>query len=59
MNSEQILDLFSVGPGKEEEVEKPKADKVATSKEVIQNLEALWDEKEYDDFEVDEFLKGL
>lgn len=52
MGTDQIIDLFSLEGGKEKE-------KVKTGGKAIEGLSALWDEGEYDDLEVDDFLLNL
>ncbi|KAJ3082443.1 TATA-binding protein-associated factor mot1 [Quaeritorhiza haematococci] len=71
MDTDQILDLFQVGAETATTTsKKQKAVASASSggaegsgkmsaKEVLEGLEGLWDEKQYEDLGVDEFLKGL
>ena len=63
MDTDQILDLFHVSAvtedsSKKKSVESKRTGK-ATTKEVLENLEALWDESQYDDMGVDSFLQRL
>ncbi|KAI9288630.1 hypothetical protein BC943DRAFT_288000 [Umbelopsis sp. AD052] len=64
MDSNQILDLFSVPGGNGEE--KPKKDtegeiaKRVGPKAVLDNLESLWDEKQYEEeYNIDNFISNL
>ncbi|KAJ3219778.1 TATA-binding protein-associated factor mot1 [Dinochytrium kinnereticum] len=63
MDTDQILDLFALGEEKKgKEVGKADDDgsgKKATMKEVLENLDGLWDEKQYDSLGVDDFLSNL
>ncbi|KAJ3045044.1 btaf1 RNA polymerase II, B-TFIID transcription factor-associated, 170kDa [Rhizophlyctis rosea] len=68
MNSDQILDLFSLDSGSASKDKKKKEDGAkkgggaggkSSMKEVLEGLEDVWDEKEYEEFEVGGFLKGL
>ena len=54
MDTEQILDLFSLG---DEPTKKIKEGKLS-AKKAIDNLEELWDESQYDDMH-EGFLKSL
>jgi hypothetical protein len=56
MNRDQILDLFSSEP---EAKPKESTNLKMTTKEVMENLSQLWDESEYDEFEMNAFLKNL
>ena len=56
MDTNQIFDLFSLE--NEEKSNKPINQKVG-SKEAIEGLEQLWDEDQYDDLEVNDFLQDL
>ncbi|KAI9209494.1 uncharacterized protein BJ171DRAFT_487176 [Polychytrium aggregatum] len=69
MDTDQILDLFSLDGGAGGDVggggaldqgrgAKKKEGKM-TAKEIVEGLENLWDEKQYEDLELDEFLKNL
>lgn len=61
MGTDQIIDLFSVDSG----IEGDKPEKAAASngkmgaKDVIENLGQLWDEAEYEDLKVDDFLNNI
>jgi hypothetical protein len=57
MDTDQILDLFSL-EGNSKEVAKKSTGKMG-AKEAMESLGQLWDESEYDDLQVDEFLTGL
>jgi TATA-binding protein-associated factor len=57
MGQDQILDLFQMGDSKDEG--KKRNDGPATQKELLENLDSLWDESQYDDFDTDTFLKQL
>ena len=58
MDTTQILDLFALeGDGQDEK--KVDETQQMTSKEAMENLSKLWDEKEYDDLGVDDFLSNL
>ena len=60
MDTNQILDLFNIDNSGESESKAGKSSQEKTSaKNAIENLEALWDESQYDDMEVNAFLKGL
>ena len=56
MDTNQIMDLFSLG--NDEPSEKVPASGKATAKQVLQGLDALWDESQYDDMQT-EFLRDL
>lgn len=57
MDTDQILDLFAIeGSAKSEK--KQTTGKMG-AKEALESLGQLWDESEYDDLQVDEFLSGL
>jgi TATA-binding protein-associated factor len=61
MGTDQIIDLFSLeGKGDEESKKKESTStgKVG-AKDVLEGLDQLWDEKEYDDLQVDDFLKNI
>ncbi|OZJ02562.1 hypothetical protein BZG36_04331 [Bifiguratus adelaidae] len=65
MDTDQILDLFNV-PSKDDEKSGKKANgeqkpiKKQTAKAVIENLETMWDEKQYDEeFNLDSFIQNL
>jgi TATA-binding protein-associated factor len=64
MDTDQILDLFGVGEsgGSGGDADRNSGDeqKKASTKEVLENLGSLWDEKQYESFEnVKDFLDGL
>ncbi|ORY95444.1 hypothetical protein BCR43DRAFT_301359 [Syncephalastrum racemosum] len=66
MDTDQILDLFNVG---EDDKKKKKTKEIAapddntgigSAKAVIEDLEALWDEKDYEEeYNIDSFISGL
>lgn len=60
MDTDQILDLFSLGSNdgskKKDQLDK---NKKSTTKEVLEGLEELADQDQYEDLDVNEFLKGL
>lgn len=66
MDTDQILDLFNVGED-DKKKKKPKqiteaddASGVGSAKAVIEDLEALWDEKDYEEeYNIDSFISGL
>ncbi|KAI8999803.1 SNF2 family N-terminal domain-containing protein [Gaertneriomyces semiglobifer] len=58
MDTDQVLDLFSLGP------EQPKKDKASDStkasrKEILEELEELADDEQYEDLDMSNFLSGL
>jgi TATA-binding protein-associated factor len=66
MDTDQILDLFNVSNGKEKDAtkKKPKAEGTAEglgpAKAVLENLENLWDEKDYEEeYNIDSFISSL
>ncbi|KAI8830149.1 hypothetical protein BC829DRAFT_410948 [Chytridium lagenaria] len=63
MDTDQILDLFAVGEDKKgKEVGKSDEEggaKKATMKEVLENLDGLWDEKQYESLDISGFLADL
>ncbi|KAL5034972.1 hypothetical protein BDV3_004461 [Batrachochytrium dendrobatidis] len=65
MDTSQILDLFSLdadakgGRGDTYGKAGDAGSGPVSAKKAIENLEGLWDESQYDDMHVDEFLKGL
>lgn len=66
MDTDQILDLFSLDDKKGKKTGAKSAPasaeqkgKKATTKEVLEGLDEMWNEAEYEEFGVDEFLKGL
>ncbi|TPX34202.1 hypothetical protein SmJEL517_g03103 [Synchytrium microbalum] len=56
---EQVLDLFKVDSGDGGSGAGGKGKGTTTSKEVLENLQELWKESDYDDLDVGSFLKGL
>ncbi|KAJ3098886.1 btaf1 RNA polymerase II, B-TFIID transcription factor-associated, 170kDa [Phlyctochytrium planicorne] len=63
MDTDQILDLFALGDEKKgKEVGATENDgsaKKATMKEVLENLDGLWDEKQYESLDIGGFLEKL
>lgn len=60
MDTDQILDLFSLGKGDDDKKKaKDKSNGKMSSKEVLENLDSLWDEKEYEDLSVNSFISSL
>jgi TATA-binding protein-associated factor len=62
MDSEQILDLFTLSPDRGSSSNEKTIDpnKKASVKEVLEDLEGLWDEKQYEEeFNLDDFLGKL
>jgi TATA-binding protein-associated factor len=64
MDTDQILDLFSIGGGEGgDDKKKDEAGgetKKASMKEVLEGLDQLWDEKQYESFEnVQDFVNSL
>ncbi len=57
MDSDQILEIFNVSSANAND--KDAKDKKLNSREVLQNLEELWDEEQYEDFEVTEYMKTM
>ena len=66
MDTDQILDIFSVPSNAGEERSRKKKDaegeiaKRVGPKAVLDNLETLWDEKEYEEeYNIDNFISNL
>ncbi|KAJ3070374.1 btaf1 RNA polymerase II, B-TFIID transcription factor-associated, 170kDa [Podochytrium sp. JEL0797] len=61
MDTNQILDLFALGgDGKAASNEPVDPNKKASTKEILEGLGQLWDEKQYESLDdMSEFLKGL
>lgn len=67
MDTDQILDLFNVTSSEEEKARKRKdfeaaatASKRTSTKAVLENLENLWDDKQYEEeYNLDSFIQGL
>jgi TATA-binding protein-associated factor len=66
MDTDQILDLFSGPSGAGEEKNRPRRDiegeiaKRVGPKAILDNLETLWDEKEYEEeYNIDNFISNL
>ena len=58
MDTDHILDLFQVGDSKSKETQNSKNEK-ASAKQVIQDLGELWDESQYEEMGLNEFVKSL
>ena len=64
MNTGDLLDLFSIETGevdkqiREEQMSDTK-DKPLSMKQVIESMEELWDEAEYDEYNLENFAKFL
>ena len=64
MGTEQIVDLFSIdssdGSGRaEDKKDASQTTGKVNAKDAVANLSQLWDEAEYEDLQVDDFLKNL
>jgi TATA-binding protein-associated factor len=62
MGTDQIIDLFTVDSGDGKGEDKKQAGNTAGkmgAKDAIANLGQLWDENEYEDLQVDDFLKNI
>ncbi|RCI04336.1 TATA-binding protein-associated factor mot1 [Rhizopus stolonifer] len=65
MDTDQILDLFNVGEGEDTKKKKAKnqdasAEGLGVAKAVLDNLETLWDEKDYEEeYNIDSFISSL
>ncbi|KAI9477717.1 MAG: hypothetical protein EXX96DRAFT_567910 [Benjaminiella poitrasii] len=65
MDTDQILDLFSVGNEDESTKKKAKNNDIATeglgpAKAILEDLEALWDDKDYqEEYNIDSFINSL
>ncbi|RUS21143.1 hypothetical protein BC937DRAFT_93516 [Endogone sp. FLAS-F59071] len=68
MDTDQILDLFNVTSSSEEEKARKRKDfeaaatasKRTSTKAVLENLENLWDDKQYEEeYNLDSFIQGL
>ena len=59
MDTSQILDLFSLDSEEKDETNNNDESRQLTSKEAMETLGKLWDENEYDDLAVDDFLSNL
>lgn len=65
MDTDQILDLFNVSKEGETAKKKPKTESAGTeglgnAKAVLENLETLWDEKDYEEeYNIDSFISSL
>lgn len=61
MDTDQILDLFQMGAsddtGKKKDTTSSSGP--STQKELLESLDKLWDESEYDSFDTDTFLQQL
>jgi TATA-binding protein-associated factor len=65
MDTDQILDLFSVSTTdehrqKQKEKDEASSNKKASAKAVLENLENLWDERQYEEeYNLDTFIESL
>lgn len=59
MDTDQILDLFTLEPGDDVKKDSNEGESRVSAKKAIENLGELWDESQYDDLKVDEFVKSL
>ncbi|CEG64225.1 Putative TATA-binding protein associated factor Mot1 [Rhizopus microsporus] len=64
MDTDQILDLFNIGDDNEVKKKQPKdnvsAEGLGAAKAVLENLESLWDEKDYEEeYNIDSFINSL
>ncbi|ORX93031.1 hypothetical protein K493DRAFT_316207 [Basidiobolus meristosporus CBS 931.73] len=63
MDTDQILDLFNVTPTENTRPKKsddPSSSKKLPQKAILENLENLWDEKQYDEeYNLDHFIESL
>jgi TATA-binding protein-associated factor len=61
MDTDQILDLFQTPPVGAQEAKKKAVDpnKKASAKAILENLEELWDEKQYEEFDAENFVDSL
>ncbi|OBZ85747.1 hypothetical protein A0J61_06204 [Choanephora cucurbitarum] len=66
MDTDQILDLFNVSEGEDKKNKRPKnqdgasAEGLGAAKAVLENLETLWDEKDYEEeYNIDSFISSL
>ena len=55
MGTDQILDLFNSNTL----TDKPNSETNSNTKNILENMEELWDEKQYEEFDVSNFLKSL
>lgn len=56
MATDQLLDLFTVEKSSSPRKKNPAA---SGAKSVLENLEELWDEEQYEEYELDKFLQSL
>ena len=59
MNTTQLLDLFSIETGAATETTNMEEDTAMSGKRVVESLEELWDETQYDEYDLDSFIKQL
>jgi TATA-binding protein-associated factor len=57
MDSDQILDIFTTDEAKKKNV--VSSDKKMSTKEVLDGLEELWEESQYEDLSVDKFMETV
>ncbi len=58
MDTDQILDLFSVGSDKPKKGESDPSKKVS-AKKIIEEMDEIWDESQYETLGVNDFLQSL
>ena len=60
MGTSQLLDLFSVSDDTSSKNDQADEDKPSSLKDVLGNMEKLWDEKsQYEDLNLDAFLQSM
>ena len=63
MDTDQILDLFSVGGGddstKKESAGSGDPNKKVSAKKILQEMDELWDDAQYEGLQMDDFLQTL
>ena len=60
MNTDQLLDLFQLTDTETIEKKVEKAEGKASMKEILEDLEELWDERQYqEEYNIDTFLESL
>jgi hypothetical protein len=59
MDTDQILDLFSVGAEKPKEGGPSDPSKKVSAKKILEEMDEIWDESQYETLEVDDFLQSL
>ena len=63
MGTDQLLDLFSLNKDRKQDSTQPGASNVPqkqSMKSILENLEDIWDEKQYDsEYNLESFMKSL